>query len=206
MKHLETPPKLKPGERILLCGATGSGKTEWARWYATRVPQHVIAIDPKASLSRDVKTSWSATLKSLGENRLTVYAPPRGYGPREIDALIGDLHDTMTNVCLWLDEAYALHSRGQAGDGLIAWITRGRGLRQSLIACTQRPAWISQMLISESEYVMTGDLRLPQDRKKLVDSTGSPVFYGAGALARYEFLAYDVRKNASGKFRLRFGT
>jgi hypothetical protein len=160
-----------------------------------------LCIDPKGAIGKPLG-KWDDVLRSLKTERLTVYTPPRGYGPREIDALIGDLHDTTSNVCLWLDEAYAVHSRGQAGDGLVAWITRGRGLRQTLITCTQRPAWISQMLISESEYIMTGDLRLPQDRKKLIESSGSPIFARAGDLARYDFLAYDVRRNASGTFRL----
>jgi DNA helicase HerA-like ATPase len=53
-----------------------------------------------------------------------------------------------------------------------AILAQGRELGIALWALTQRPSTIPQIAISESTHVFVFELNLPQDRKKMVDTTG----------------------------------
>ena len=95
-----------------------------------------------------------------------------------MDAILLYLHESYENIGVCADELYTLHAgNARAGDGLIAFLTRGREKKQSFIGLTQRPAWLSKFLFSESDYIGALDLRLPEDRKRMVDMTGQRAFH-----------------------------
>jgi hypothetical protein len=65
-----------------------------------------------------------------------------------------------------------LHHQGQAGVGLTSWLTRGRSRRQSFLGGTQRPAWVSRFVFSESDYLSIFSLNLKEDRKRMYEACG----------------------------------
>lgn len=176
-----TYPVIRPGKRATIAGRTGSGKTTLANWLLKRSPLHWIILNPKHTAGYaalpGVKTIHGIKLKeiekSISENKFTLVNPGIGEAtPETLDLVIQWLHDNYTNVGLCCDELYTLHQGGQAGPGLIAWLTRGRELNQSFVGLTQRPAWLSLFCFSEADYLGEMDLMLKKDRQRFYEFTG----------------------------------
>ena len=108
------------------------------------------------------------------------------------------LHGAFTSVGLCADELYTLHQNGRAGDGLTGWLTRGRELKQSFLGLTQRPAWVSKFILSESDYIGEMSLTLEADRKTMRDIIGSPE--ALVKLPPREWLWYDMSADRLRKF------
>lgn len=178
-------PLIKPGQRALVAGRSGSGKSTLARWLLVRSPLRWVILNPKHTKAYDSLPD-SVTIKSLDmrdvekaimRNRFVVINPPSREADKEsLDSFIMNLHETLQSVGLCCDELYTLHKGGVAGDGLLAWLTRGRELKQSFLGLTQRPAWLSQFLFSESTYICGMSLNLAKDRKRMEEMTGKDEF------------------------------
>ena len=133
------------------------------------------------------------------ENRFTVINPTSAQADAEtMDAFVLWLHQSYTHIGLCVDELYTLHSNGRAGEGLIGWLTRGRELKQSFLGLTQRPAWVSKFLLSESDYLGEMSLTLEADRKVMRDIIGSPE--ALVKLPPYVWLWYDMSADQLRKF------
>lgn len=191
----------------MVAGRTGSGKSTVACWLLNRSPGHWIILNPKwtAAFNKlpDSKIIESIDLKkidrSLSENRFTIINPKSTQSdPDTLDALIMWLHESYTDVGLCVDELYAIHRNGTAGQGLIGWLTRGRELKQSFLGLTQRPAWLSKFLFSESDYIGGMSLALENDRKRMFEIAGNPLFLEK--LQPREWLWYDVEGDSLRKF------
>jgi hypothetical protein len=115
-----------------------------------------------------------------------------------LDDIVSYLHHSYENLGLCVDELYTLHNRGVAGEGLLAWLTRGRELGQSFLGLTQRPAWVSQFIYSESDYIVEMSLAMEKDRKKIYDICGQPAMLEK--LPEREWLWYDAAKDTVRKF------
>lgn len=179
------PPKIEPGKRAVVAGRTGSGKSTLAEWLLIQSPGHWLIINPKATAAYDKLPDskkiegidLAKITKSMQENRFTIVNPTRQQNNFEtLDALIVWLHDGWLNVGLCVDELYAIHQNGRPGEGLIAWLTRGRELKQSFLGLTQRPAWVSKFLMSEADYIGVMALNLKEDRKRMYEITGQELF------------------------------
>lgn len=185
-----------------MAGRTGSGKSTWARWMLTRSPGTWIILNPKHTEAYDqlkdsVKVKTINALKveaALKRYRFVIVNPPSNESnPDLLDAFISWLHVNWRNVGLCCDELYTLHKNGVAGQGLIGWLTRGRELKQSFLGLTQRPAWLSQFLFSESDYIGSMALNLPDDRKRMEKMTGKREF--DIQLAKRDWLWYNIDKD-----------
>jgi len=183
--HCLELPKIDVGKRAVISGRTGSGKTTLACWLLKRSPLNWFILNPK----------WTAGYKSLPgvnviegfnirkidrsiqQNKFTLINPKKGENndAELMDSIIGYYHERFENIGFCADELYTLHKAGQAGDGLIGWLTRGRELGQSFVGCTQRPAWISRFVFSEADYIATKALNLKDDRKRVFEMTGHEV-------------------------------
>lgn len=192
-------PLIEPGERAIVAGRTGSGKSSLARWLLVRSPGHWVIINPKHTKAFDSlpdsnivnKLDAKEIEESLTNYRFTIINPPGPQAtPEHLDALIGWLHDGYKNIGLVIDELYAVHSNGRAGQGLVGWLTRGRELKQSFLGLAQRPSWLSKFLFSEAEYVCSMSLSMEDDRKRMYDMTGREEF--RDKLPPYYWLWYDV--------------
>jgi hypothetical protein len=199
---MATLPQINPGTRCLVSGRTGSGKTTLAGWFLARSRQHWVILNPKHTklyrempysishhtfdpklILRDVRRFKFVILELSGEEAESNY----------MDGIIGWLHGALNNIALCADELYTLHSGGgRAGPGLMGWLTRGREKHQSFLGLTQRPAWISRFLFSESDLICEMDLTLEEDRDKLYEATGDRHFLER--VTGYRWLCYDVLK------------
>lgn len=115
--------------------------------------------------------------KALEKYRFVIVNPDsRDAQPDTLDNFILALHESWTSIGLCCDELYSVHKSGVAGQGLVGWLTRGRELKQSFLGLTQRPAWLSQFLFSESDFICGMALSLDKDRKRMVEMTGRDEF------------------------------
>lgn len=201
-------PQIKPGQRSILSGRTGSGKSTLAAWLLSRSEQHWVIFNPKHTAAyRNLddalvfkKFDASRILKALKRRKFIVLNFDKLEAtPEFMDDVLSWLQDRVNNLGVCCDELYTMHSvGGRAGEGLIGWLTRGREKKQSFLGLTQRPAWISQFLFSEADFIGSMDLVLEKDRKRLVEETGSEEFIYR--LPNHRWLWYTVADDSIAKF------
>lgn len=196
------PVRINPGKRAVAAGRTGAGKSSLANWLLKGSPGHWVILNPKWTKAFD-KLPGAIVIeglnlpkitKSIEENRFTIVNPnPDQQSPVLLDLFIQWLHEKYTDLGLCLDESYAVHTNGKAGPGLIGWLTRGREMRQSFLGLTQRPAWLSKFLFSESDYIISMSLTMEEDRKRMFEFTGRAAYLNK--LPPYDWLWYDVAQD-----------
>lgn len=198
-------PLINPGERALAAGRTGCGKSTLARWLLKRSPGHWVILNPKHTSAYDklpdmVKTDGVnlAKLGQLIKKHKFVVVNTVTSNHKYLDELVGYLHAEYENIGLCVDELYTLHNHGIAGEGLLSWLTRGRELKQSFLGLTQRPAWLSQFLFSETDYVCEMQLLMAKDRKRMYEMTEQPLMLDVQN--KHYWLWYDVDKNVIRQF------
>ena len=188
-----------PGQRVLIAGRTGSGKSYFARWIARQMSGGII-LDPKSDVL------WLSLPGVMVVNSYTI--PPELADPksgirwallrpppedlddaaRHFDAVLVEVVNGWANLAVVVDELYSLHVAGRPGPGLVALLTRGRSRGLSAIMATQRPAWISRFCLSESDALAGFALNLSDDRRALFAITGKKQFLER--LPPREFLWY----------------
>jgi energy-coupling factor transporter ATP-binding protein EcfA2 len=203
-------PRINPGKRAVLAGRTGSGKSTLAKWLMLQSGGHWIIINPKWTAAFDdlpnankiigIKLKdISKSVFSNGKYSFTIINPKADETtPDTLDLLVMWLHQNFTHVGVYVDELYSIHTNGRAGAGLVGLLTRGRELGQTFLGATQRPAFVSNFVFSEAEYICGMSLNLKKDRERMVEYTGSPHF--AGKLPAFEWLWYDVNADTVSKW------
>ena len=176
-----TLPIVARDKRAILTGRTGSGKSTLACWLLNRSPNHWLILNPKWTKAyKDLPESETVEGldvkkigRSLEKNRFTIVNPSGSEARHDVmDDIINYYHESYEGIGLCADELLTLHNNGRAGSGLTGWLTRGRELKQSFLGITQRPAWISQFLFSEADYVACMSLNLKKDRQAVAEATG----------------------------------
>lgn len=204
MAPSNTLPQVNPGQRAIIAGRTGSGKSTLVNFLTKRSPGQWVVLNPKHTKAYSALpgavTMHGFDLKKLEKLllkdgvRYVIINPQSHQANMEtMDLFIEYMHEHYENVGIVCDELYTLHKNGIPGDGLIGWLTRGRELKQSFIGLTQRPAWISKFLISEADYVCSMSLVLEDDRKTMYKSTGQIEMLKQ--LPEREWLWYTVKTN-----------
>jgi hypothetical protein len=168
------------GERALSIGQTGSGKTTFNRWLLERLPDAPIIIydtkhDPKfdqlpgnrvAHTIDDVESA----LDDLSVDYVILRPPPIvTASPATLDRILMYHEEHWRNVDAYIDELYHFHKSNYAGPGLNGLYTRGRARGITTIGSTQRPAWVSGFIFSETQLFYVFDLARLSDRKKVGD-------------------------------------
>jgi len=168
------------GERVFVTGQTGSGKTAFIVWLLARMTQSPVMIydtkeeDKYLTLPDSLLVSSQAEADDAFHNAeydYIIVRPPvaETSEPEVMDAYLLHHYEAYSNCVAVVDEAYQFHRGGRAFPGLIALMTRGRARGLTTIMCTQRPAWISKFLISESQKFYVFYLMLSDDRKRMDD-------------------------------------
>lgn len=164
-----------PQDRTLVVGRTGSGKTTLAEWLLSGFDfnlQPWLILNTKG----DPSINELAALENAGHigirtmdvdgtpgDRGLFIVTPRPDQREQVDALLNRVWEKQ-NCGVFVDEVYML---GLNSNGLNACLTQGRTRRIPMIVCSQRPAWCSKFVFSESDYVSLFNLQRKEDRKTI---------------------------------------
>lgn len=174
---------VKPNEHVFVAGRTGTGKTWLARKYLSNY-QNVVALDTKGTLVwPEVPKEELTVITSLTEldgvkTSKIIYRPI--WEEMEFDFYNQFFRwcYMRRNTIVWVDEAMSVCPNPmKIPEFYKAILTRGRELNTAAWSLTQRPSGLPQVILSEATHFFVFDLNLPQDREKLVETTGAEEFY-----------------------------
>jgi energy-coupling factor transporter ATP-binding protein EcfA2 len=199
---------IESGKHGVIVGKTGSGKSQQLLHLALSNEQPVIIFDTKLDddflflarkneISR-VCHSYKELADELKRNDAEyLIVRPQEFelsNPQALDNYLHLIYTKANNKTVFLDEAYQFHTNGgRAGTGLTAIMTRGRSIGLSLIACTQRPVWVSKFLLTEASYFYIYELNNKADRKIVSES----VEYDQEKPPRYHYYYHDFSMHNS---------
>lgn len=163
-----------PQDRTLVCGRTGSGKTTFAEWLLSG---HNFDTQPALILNTKADPSINEIAAlGTGENGIHLIGvddtpgdrglyivTPRPHERDEVDDMLMRVWEKQ-NCLVFVDEVYML---GLNPKGFNACLTQGRTRNIPMIICTQRPAWCSGFVFTESDYVALFNLQRRADRIKI---------------------------------------
>lgn len=159
-----------PTDRTLVLGRTGSGKTTASEWLLSGVD---FETQPWLILNTKSDPSINQIAAIPGVRTITVDDTPGDKGLYVVNPLPGEMLKTnellhrvweKQHCGVFVDEVYML---GLNSSGLNACLTQGRSRFIPMIVCSQRPAWCSKFVFSESDYVMLFNLQRLEDRKTI---------------------------------------
>ena len=180
---------IKPSEHVFVCGGTGSGKSLLTEVYTAGM-DNVIKIDIKndyESRINEGKAPWFGlvegedfeVVRSLqgvknSEFGKIIYIPPEEeWNAETYDELCKFVYDN-GNIRLWIDELI-LFTDGKtiANRWLRAIMVSGRSRNATVIACTQRPSGIPQIITANVQHYFIFSLGKDADRKRMAQDIGS---------------------------------
>lgn len=166
--------ELRPGNRALLCGMTGSGKTFLGEYLLKNFP-FVVILDMKGVHKWNGFKQYDLLAKMVTDDAAAPI-PRVVYSPRISEMNDEKIWDNFfqwvylrKNTLLFIDEVYSVTSKWSIPLYYKAILTRGRERGITCLSATQRPKDIPQELMSESEQFYIFRLQMPQDRKRISD-------------------------------------
>jgi DNA helicase HerA-like ATPase len=164
----------KPGSRSYIVGKTGSGKTVLGRkLLESFLDSYIVIIDPKGSFKWPHDAVLVENLEELSANRMEktiLIRPTLGLNKFVFYNKVLEWIWRRGNTVVFVDELYLMKKEGSANTyppALMDIITTGREKGITFIGCSQRPAQLPMVCISEAENYYCFRLRLPQDLKRM---------------------------------------
>ena len=148
---------MKPNDRIMLFGSTGSGKTTLAA-YMTRKVQNLAVYDVKRELDWLPNAVIVNDVGQMTYRRREVFQPPLGAeGDRELFDAFASGAFVAGNVMVWIDEAAFVTSPSYLPAPLQSILVAGRSRGVGCVALSQSGAGLSNpMLFRAAEHVYVG--------------------------------------------------
>lgn len=203
--------KLRAGQRLTVCGKTGTGKSTFARRYLdTDRTHHWVIFNPKGTRAYDrlegatvmeAKLSPERVIAAIRKYRVVNLKFPSGWSWQYQDAMLAHLIEAFTNIGFLIDELYYMHAtNGHAGPGLTGLLSRGRELRQTFIGCCQRPYFVSKSVFTEADYVAEFALQTDDDRKMIYRQIGDR--RALQKMRGHDFIFFDLAADKSVEYRV----
>lgn len=188
------------GQRALIVGKTGSGKTSFFTWLARFLPSAPIIIydtkiEPKfAALKNSViveTIDQAAKFVEAGEHDYIVIRPGIDIvdQPKLLDDMLLQHYHRFQGLTAYIDEAMSFHINSRAGRGLTALMTRGRSKGITTILSSQLPRYISAFCMTEIDKAFIFRLQHRNDRKRIDDLI--PDFSLKPVAAPHHFYYFD---------------
>lgn len=168
----------KPDQRLLIVGATGTGKTTLAKQILLPY-KPLIVIDSKCTYGGKGGTpGYEMVTSPAGLKRIRASVTHIQYRPDERHQNASDYDEVYKwcyrrqEIMVYTDEAFLVHHGSYAPDYLRACVTCGRELGIGMVTGTQRPRGIDLRLLTEAEIFISFDLRHRDDRKRMAEMGG----------------------------------
>lgn len=206
------------GDRILILGATGEGKTANAYWQLSRanfheMPWYVFDYKRDTTLANLERMGWPVVYDSRKTPGKPFPAPttrPGLYIMRPEPEQAEEVNDFLASVWrqgntgLYFDEGYMIPQKQKLG-AYNKLLIQGRSLNIPMIMLYQRPVDMSQYVTSQSEFWAVYRLRKPGDFDKVDEYIVPAIINGrrynssltdpeGNRLPRYYWLWYDERE------------
>lgn len=181
------------GQRTLIVGRTGSGKT-----YAALFLLSLMDFDEKPWIILDYKGESNiaqipgAEIIPLTENVFSLepgiyIIKPQLFQEGAVEKLLWNIWGR-ENIGLFIDEGYMIP---KSSDAFRAILTQGRSKNISVILLTQRPVEIDRFAISEADFFQIFHLNDKKDRARVMEYVPYH-FEKEEKLQKYHSLWYDV--------------
>lgn len=172
---------------VMVCGMTGTGKSFLCENYL-RGYEYVVKLDTKDETlerrsvglspwdglveNKDFTVSYSLDQLDDIDTKKIIYVPP--YDEQNTETFDRFFNWTFErgNTIIWIDELMSIGSVQSFPRGLGRVMQQGRSKNVAVWSCTQRPSGIPSCVPANSSYFFVFDMALPQDRKKMVETTG----------------------------------
>ena len=195
-----------PSDRhVLICGMTGTGKSFLAENYL-RTYEYVVKLDTKNETEerrREGLSPWSGVREGRDfsvvdsfeqlddvETKKIIYCPPFDEQNEETFNQFFRWCFERENTIVWVDELMSVGTVMRYPRELGRIMQQGRSKNVSVWACTQRPSGIPAIVPANCHYFFVFNMTLPQDRKKLMETTGMPQMMDKPG--GYNFWFYEV--------------
>lgn len=181
----------KPGERSVIIGLSGCGKTNLARELINVIPDAVI-IDSKREwphegynvITRAVELPWQL---KLGRFPILYKPGPHEFSNLKVYDRIFEQLFKRGNVTCYIDEIAAFATANQSPHYLKALYAQGRSRGIRMIGGTQRPSGIPKSCITECNGFYCFSLNDKQDQRTVQAYVKG---YSSDDLDQYEFFYY----------------
>lgn len=185
---------IKIGQHVFIAGMTGSGKTVVAKYYLAG-EDNVIIFDTKGEFDYSDILPNIPVFETLSE--LMKFEEGKAiYRPR-FEELNKEYYEAFfkwiyfrKNTIVLVDELMSFTTQTYIPEYLKAILTRGRERRTSAWCCTQRPATIPIVCISEATHYFIFRLNVFSDRERLKNSIGCEEFMQV--LPQYVYWYYNI--------------
>lgn len=180
--------------RTAILGRTGSGKTTFAVWLLSgfdfNAQPWLIANtkgDPLINEIAEIEGVKTLELdETPGDTGLYIVNPAPDDG-LALDGMFRRVWEKQ-NCGIYCDEGYMIDEVGAFN----ACLTQGRSRHIPMIVLSQRPAWISKFVFSESDFISVFQLQHSADRKNVAQFVPLDVDY---RLPKYHSFWYNVGDN-----------